>query len=299
MTFAASVTNNQVALENNDVQRIVDTCCLGCVFAEGDFHHGGGQSLRFLQKPHGCCMDVLEKMHCQGQELQDSIDNDRNEFHVMRGRVCLYHRTPHWSGWAKQDLDLAKIQARQEVQLQPDVVIYFEEGMNPNSILETADALNQGKIRPKRLYLINNSDMLPSQMMKLMKNCPLPWRTETIAQGNITQSRALDLIVAKCTSIFVTFFAAGYQPPLNFFVPIDQALHDDLDRFVVLEPLPDSINCMTVLRNFYRQAGGMTLPDNRSESHIVDKAKRISEKQKCQYLVRPVTSVVRSLPQSQ
>ena len=164
--------------------------------------------------------------------------------------------------------------------------------MDSGELMETIDALNQGRIRPKRIYVANNSDMRPSQMMKLMsKGCSLPWRVETIADGPISREGALDTVTAKCTSIFVTYFMAGYEPPLDFFVPIDVALYDDLDRFVVLEPLPNSINCMTVLRNFYKQAGG------NARKSIVDKAKKISEDQQCQYLVRPVATIVTQLSQ--
>jgi len=293
MTFAASVNNNRVSLDNDDLSRVVDTCCLGCVFAQGEMKQYG-EHLQFLQAPNGCDMGVLDKMQTLGQELQDASDHDGNEFQVIRGRVCPFHRTPNWPGWGKSQTDTNKAMkmVRKEVQLKPDVVIYYDDSMEPCTIMETMDALNQGQIRPARVYLINNSDLRPSQIMKLMADCPFPWRAETIADGPVEQARALDIITAKCTQIFVTYFAAGYKPPLDFFVPIDVALYDKLDKFVVLEPIPGGINGMTVLRNFYRQAGG------NARKSIVDKAKKISEDQKCQYLVRPVTDLVAQLPQS-
>jgi hypothetical protein len=292
MTFSASVNNTQVSLDNDTVSRVVDTCCLGCVFAEGKVQ-AKGKKLQFSQSQHGCDMGVLHKMRKRGEEIQDAVDNDGNEFHVIRGRMCPFHRTPNWEGWskAKQQTIPAMVQARQEVQLKPDVVIYLDNDTEPFHVLETIDALNQGQISPARIYLANNSDMKPSQVMKLMSDCPLPWRAETIADGPISRDGALDVITAKCTSIFVTYFSAGYKPPLDFFVPIDQALYDDLDKFVVLEPLLNSINGMTVLRTFYKQAGG------NARKSIVDKAKKISKEQQCQYLVRPVTQVVTQLSQ--
>lgn len=296
MTFAASVNDNRVSLDNDNVSRVVDTCCLGCVFAQGKFTEVE-KKLHFTQSRHGCDMDVLSKMQTQGQELQECTDNDGSEFYVIRGRVCPFHRTPSWCGWS-QDTNKAVSQVRQEVQLKPDVVIYLDNSMEPHGVIETIEALNQGNIRPARVYIANNSDLRPSQIMKLMSDCPLRWSAETmINKEPLPRARALDITTAKCTNIFVTYFMAGYKPPLDFFAPIDTALYDNLDRFVVLEPLVDTINCMTVMRQFYKQAGGMTLSDGITESHIVAKAKRISEDQKCQYLVRPVTQIVTQLSQ--
>jgi hypothetical protein len=180
-------------------------------------------------------------------------------------------------------------QVRLEATLKPDVVIYLDNSMKPSSVLETIDTLKKGRIVPARIYLANNSDMLPSQIMKLMSKSSLPWRAESIAGGPLSRDGALDIITAKCTNVFVTYFSAGYLPPLDFFVPIDRALYDDLDKFVVLEPLSDGINGMTVMRQFYKQAGG------NARKSIVDKAKKISKDQQCQYLVRPVTEVVTQL----
>jgi len=230
-------------------------------------------------------------MQTLGQELIDSIDNNGNEFQIIRGRVCPFHRPFKWCGWQKQDMDIAMAQVRTEVILKPDVVIYLDDHVEATSVLDTLSALNRGDIHPTKVYLANNSILRPSQIMQLMRNCPFPWRAETLIGQPLEYGRALDMITAKCTGIFVTYFYAGYKPPLNFFKPIDIALYDQLDKFVVLEPLPNSMNGMTVLRQFYKQAGG------NARYSIVDKAKKISKEQKCQHLVRPVTHIVTQLSQ--
>jgi len=298
MTFAASVQNacqtappNAVSLDNNDINKVIDTCCLGCVFAQGKFTTHD-KKLQFTQSNRGCHMDVLRRMRSQGEELQEATDNHKNEFYVIRGRMCPFHRTPNWSGWLGQDIEAAKLQARKEVQLKPDVVIYYGESNVPNDILDTIAALDQGNIRPARLYIVNNNSfMRPSQIMNLMQDCPLPWRAETTMEETCDMMRALDVITKKCTNIFVTYFIAGYKPPLDFFQPIDTALYDNLDRFLVLEPLPDSINGLTVLRLFHKQAGG-----NARES-ITAKAKKLTKEQQCPHLIRPVTEIVTQLSQ--
>lgn len=290
MTFAASVKNNRVALDNNDVQRVVDTCCLGCVFAQGKFKTEGKQ-LQFSQSRLGCDADILRKFQKQGAELQDAVDKDGNEFYVVRARACPFYRTPNWKGWNEQDTESALVKVRQEVTLKPDVVVYVNNDSTPSQVWDTINALNAGNIRPARVYIANNSDMRPSEVMKFMQNSPLPWRAETMIEGKCEIGRALDIITKKCTNMFVTYFRAGYEPPTYFFDPIDQALFDNLDKFVLLEPLPGDINCLTVLRIFYRQA------DGNARSWIWEKAKKISEDQKCQYLVRPVTEIVTQLSQ--
>lgn len=291
MTFAASVNNNCVGLNNGDVERVVETCCMGCVFSEGSFS-GPQDKVKFIQNKLGCRMGVLGRFQHQGEELVDATDENNSEFYVIRGRVCPFFRTPRWSGWQKGDMREAMAQVRRESSLRPDVVIYYDQSMEPSAILDTAWALNDSSgIKPQRLYIANNSEMRPSQMMKLMKDCPLPWRAETMIEDECTLGRSLDVVTKKCENVFVTYFQAGYKPPLNFFDPIDSALYDELDKFICLEPLPGGINGLTVMRLFYRQA------DGNARSWIWEKAKKISEDQKCQYLVRPVTELVSQLSQ--
>lgn len=292
MSFNASAQNNRVSLDNNEVQRVVDTCCLGCVFAQGQFRtKGKDKKLQFFQSRLGCDANVLHKFQKQGAELQDATDKDGNEFYVVRARACPFYRTPNWKGWSEQDSQSAIQKAREEVTLKPDVVLYVDNSSTPGEIWDTIHELDAGRIKPARVYIANNSDMRPSDVMKVMKDSPLPWRAETMIEGKCEMWRALDIITKKCTNMFVTYFQAGYKPPSYFFDPIDKALFDDLDKFVLLEPLPGSINCLTVLRIFYRQA------DGNARSWIWEKAKKISEDQKCQYLVRPVTEVVTQLSQ--
>jgi len=288
MTFAAGVQNANVSLQDDNLQQVVDTCCLGCVFAKGTIHEG-----RLIQDLRGCHMGVLDKMKAQGEEIQDATDKNDSEFHVIRGRICPFYRMPNWPGWDKEpDLEKAKAQVRKEVTLKPDVIIYYDNSNTPDEILDTVDALNCGEIRPSRVLIANNSDLRPSQLMTTLQKCSLPWHMETVLE-ECGMLRALDVAIKKCNRMFVTHFRAGYQPPFNFFKPIDTALYDKLDKFIVLEPIPDGhgINGLTVLRLFHKQA------DGNARSSIVDKAKKICEEQKCQYLVRPVTEVVTHLSQ--
>jgi hypothetical protein len=267
------------------------TCCLGCIFAEGDMSMVDKKP-RFQQDYLGCCLDILPKYRRQGEEIQDAIDKDQNEFHVVRGRVCPFHRTPNWPGWQSQDLDKAQKQARKEVQLKPDVVIYYDGKGDPRSILDTAHAINDFTgIKPQRLCIANNGEVRPSELMKVLESCPIPWHIETMVDPQCSLPRALDLATQKCTNMFITYFRAGFQPPLNFFDSIDQAIYDDLDKFICLTASDEDINGLTVLRIFHKQAGG------NARSFIWEKAIKISKEQKCQYLVRPVTEIVTQLSQ--
>lgn len=281
----------------SESQKSIETCCLGCVFSEGRFVQKEKQ-LQFFQSSFGCKMKVLEKYKKQGEEIQDAIDESNSEFHVIHGRLCPYHRTPDWPGWRQageddktNDIDAAMIMAREEVTLKPEVVIYYDGKNDPSTILATADALSKGEIVPTRLYIVNNSEIRASQLIKVLEDCTIPWRIETIMEPGCTVERSFDIITKKCGAIFVTYFEAGCLPPEDFFKSIDVALYDDLDKFVCLEPIPGTINGLTVLRIFYKQA------DGNARSPIWEKAKKISEEQKCQYLVRPVTEIVTQLSQ--
>jgi len=284
---AKPISISNVSLDNNELQKVTETCCLGCVFAEGEFRGDSEKgTLHFIQEHLGCSMSVLNEYRTQGEELQESIDKDNNEFYVVRGRVCPFYRPKYWELNPKDINDDIGTRVRKEVTLQPDIVIYFDDTMQSTDLLDTIEALKQSEIPPARLYIANNSNMRPSQIMLLMAECPFQWRAETMLEGKCSIFRSIDIATKKCTNIFVTYFEAGYKPQPDFFTKIDIALYDELDKFVCLEPLPDSINGLTVLRIFTKQA------DGNARSPIWEKAKKISEEQKCQYLVRPVTEIL-------
>lgn len=269
-------------------QRSVDTACLGCRFARGHLNERkSDKQLQFIQDEYGCHMDVINKMLAKDVEVQDCEDANGNEFHVLMGRVCPFYRTKAWRKDLLDDHCAAVVQVRKEVTLKPDVVVYFDDNMKPADILTTARALKRGKICPKKLFVINNSNLKPSQLMSTLHQCPIPWRMETVIEGEGTPMlRALDIMTKKCNGIFVTYFVAGHTPDPKFFTNIDSALYDDFDKFVVLHNEDqDDINGLTVLNIFYKQVGG------NARKSIVDKALKISEDQECQSLVRPLKQV--------
>jgi hypothetical protein len=287
-TPTSAKISNKFTLDNNELQRVVDTCCLGCVFSAGESTETEEEGkVRFSQWYLGCRMGALLRYQNQGEDIEICTDNGGNEFYVVSGRVCPFFRPSSWHVWAKdQDISAAQRDVRKEAKFKPDVVIYYDGTQPPEAIMETLDALKEGGMPPTRIYVANNSDLRPSQIMKVMESCPFPWRIETMIENKCSVERSLDVITKKCDSIFVTYFSAGYKPSKNFFKCIDIALYDELDKFICLEPSLGTINGLTVVRLFYKQA------DGNARSPIWEKAKKISEDQKCQYLVRPVTEIV-------
>lgn len=288
-----------------ELKQAVETCCVGCVFANGEFIVSG-ETIKFKQKcpEHGCHMDVLTKLQKQKPtvEIQESIDENDNEFHVIKGRTCPFYRNSSWlaahskiSSFTKGSLESAKKAVRKEVCLKPDVVIYYDDTMTPDDITTTVNTLKKSEITPTKIYIINNSTMLrPSQIMKLLADCPFPWRVETVViTGTVcNQFRAMDIITKKCTGIFVTYLLAGKELPSNFFTQIDTVLYDNLERFLILKPEDtDSINGLTVMRIFYKQMGGMGDTDN----SIIDKTEKlIKEQPQCQPLLRTMSQLSQS-----
>ena len=274
----------KIALQNNQMERVVDTACLGCIFAAGDYAQDEDEQLTFTQAQLGCSLAVLSRMRKKGEEIQDAEDGHGNTFHVIHGRICPFWRNPDWAPNVTP-ADKRK-QVRQEVTLHPDVVIYLDDDQTTDDVLATAHQLNISTVKPRRLYIINNSETRrPSDIMKAMKECPLPWRAETIMEDKCSVVRSLDVITKKCTQRFVMYFEAGFLPNCHFIEDIDKALHDDLDKFLVLYPEDDTINGLTVLRVFHKQVEG------NARKTIVTKAIDLCEEQQCQYLARPVTQI--------
>lgn len=293
MTYAANAQSPQISLDDGKPNRVVDTCCRGCVFAQGVTSIYKDQS-RFLQSHYGCEMGVLEKMQANGETITDCEDEIKNEFHVIEGRVCPFYRVEAWVGMAgldsELDMEMMKRKVREEASLQYDAIVYFTSGMDPNDVIVTMNALSNCNIQPKRVYIVNTSDVKPSQFVRLFNaSAPLPWRMETTVE-DCDPMRALDIISKKCESMFMVYFTAGYQPHPEFFDGIDSALYDELDKFIAIEPLDyrpgtaqkieSLINGLVVMRVFYKQVGGC------ARSFIVEKTRRICEEQECPTLLR-------------
>jgi len=294
--MSVGVSNARIGVDGNDVQRVVDTACLGCVFAKGEYE-GDEDGLTFIQDYYGCKLDVIRRLAQQGEEVHDAEDGKGNEFHVIRARVCPFYRTPQWKPSETDGENFKRV--RKEVTLRPDVVVYLGPDHTLNDVLATANALKSGTIEPRRLYIINNNEEIrPSHIMKAMRQCPLSWRAETVLEGPCSVQRAMDIITKKCDQRFVLYFEAGFKPSNHFIECMDKALHDELDKFLVLTPYdyeyvedrdpeaPLNINGLAVLRVFHKQAGG------NARAFIADKSTRLCEEQKCQYLTRPVTQIV-------
>jgi hypothetical protein len=263
-------------------ERSLDTICLGCCFAQGQYTDS-----MFEQTYNGCHLKVLQKMRKLGAEIGDAEDEHNNKFHIIYGRLCPFYRPQRWR--ADMDMDECTKLARKEVALKADTVLYCNDQTTVVQLRHTLDCLANNTLPPTSVYVVNHrSNIKPSEFISTMQQYPFKWRLESILE-DCDVGRALDITTKKCTGIFVAYFQAGFEVPTEFFASIDTALHDELQRIILLEPVDDQMNGLVVLRMFYGQAGG------NNKRTIIDKAKNISEDQECQELVRPITEIVPQL----
>jgi len=286
-----------IAIDNdNELARVMDTACLGCVFADGEVRPNPDiDCSQFIQKPDGCLANgALGKFRAHGVTIDDAVDKYGSEFHVIRGRICPFHRAKLWQDEHKLTDEEAVVQVRKECVFQYDAVIYFDGTTDANSIMETIHALNECDIKPKRVFIISNSEYKPSFFMNLLQDSPLPWNAEINCEGDSNliigeykdvKLRSLDIITKKCKSMYIVYFNAGFKPYPTYFNGIDSLLYNDLDRFIMLKP-DDDINGLTVMRIFHKQAAG------NARKTILEKAETISKEQQCQSLVRPLKDLL-------
>jgi hypothetical protein len=266
------------------MNRSVDTICLGCCFAQGQSKDG-----LFEQKHNGCSLRILDKLRKLDANIEYVYDENDNQFHVIYGRLCPFHRPNRWLQ-KDESVDESHKRVRKEIKLQPDVVIYCNEETSIDDLSATLDSLQNGSNKPVCIYVINHMTKIkPSEFIALMKRYPFQWRLESILEECDT-NRTLDIVTKKCKGIFVSYFRAGFHVPQEFFTNIDEVLHTQLQRIILLEPI-DDINGLFVLRIFYQQAGG------NKNTNIIEKAKHISKEQECPNLVQPVTQLVPQLLQ--
>lgn len=265
-------------------ERMVDTACLGCVFAEGELNKvkvNGDDALQFKQS--GCRLNLLQTFRDRGCNVEEAYDASTSEFYVIHDRVCPFFRNTVWL--QNEDMVKAEARVRSETVLGLDAVIYIGEGMNPEDLVETINSLKNGVIQPKRFYVANNNCCTPGQLMKIMRSVSAPWRVENITE-EASVGRALDLVIKKCQSMFVMCLISGTTVNPDLLSQISSALYDDLDKFLILKPEKDTIDGLTILRTIHGRVGGnFTKP-------IYEKTENIAKEQECQYLVRPLTEVV-------
>lgn len=247
----------------------VDTFCGTCLFAKYDDEH----------KQVGCEAAMLERFKEQGKAVVHTETPDGYRFCVIQDCICYYWRPFDWRPQEEDIEKLVKI-AREEITLTADIIIYCDKNTTFDEVEDTIKSINNMTLKPVRVYFANDHMVTPGEfVMWARTKLDMSWRVESVIVEYDSFLRAVDAVVDKCTSRYISIFRAGFIISKDFLKSIDKALHDDLDKFVYLKPI-DSINGMTYQRNLHELLGG-----NKKMS-IQEKIEKLTEEQKCQTMIK-------------
>jgi hypothetical protein len=180
-------------------EKIIQTLCLGCVFAD---LKENSKNL-FLQE--SCKLNNIEKFKKTNCEIIEAVDEKNNEFFVINDRICPFFRNDQWRNTHGLSNDISELSKKvnEEVIVKIDAVVYFDDNNTTDDITNTLNSLKECKIKPKNVFIINNSNLRPSQIMSVVKDFPIKWRIETIIQENANIYEAMDIVAKKCKSMFI------------------------------------------------------------------------------------------------
>jgi hypothetical protein len=266
----------------------VETVCASCCFKEVE------EDNEVWAHQTGCQFKVLERMRDQGAEIKEHTDGEHCfVYNSIVDRVCVYCRPI--KGWMDRfpgvsDAGLMKI-AREEVKPRMGMIIISDGDMADLQLTVTSVA--NMDIKPHKVCVqFKNQDMRPTNALGLLGSYfdahNIEYRIDYIMEKDAVDTRIIDIAFKKLPQSYFCVFEAGFVVPKDFIDAIDKALNDDLERFLMLLPI-DGVNGLVAQTRVAKQIGGS------NEDFLGAKLQRVAEKQKCQFLIRPVTQIVTSM----
>jgi hypothetical protein len=276
--------------EDNKKYAKVETVCLNCVFAEWEPIDESGE----WGCQSGCAFNIIPRMLEQGAEVLSREDEEKKlQYCSIVDRVCVYCRPIE--GWGNRfpgiaNADLMKI-AREEVKPRMGMIIISDGDMD--KLHKTVNSVVAMDIKPHKVCVqFKNQDMRPTNALSILGSYfdthNIEYRIDYIMEKDAVDTRIIDIAFKKIPQSYFCTFTAGFEIPADFIEVIDKALNDDLERFLMLLPI-DGINGMVAQTRVAKQIGGS------NEDFLGSKLQRVAEKQECQFLIRPVTEIVKSM----
>ena len=294
-------------------QKTIQTMCDGCVFAEYEELDGGRLS------QIGCQAQRFDKLAKNGARILKVVDEEEErDFVVIQDRICNMLRGEEWKiGVKDKDKDIYEL-ARKEILLNCTVLIYLGPGQSVEDAYMTAQAIQKQEVPATSTLIVNNSGIAPADFLREWRTrqitfssemIDIPWKMEYIVEfqyqefldtlADATEDekeklnkqmrlRCIDLGVQKTKTIYYAFFNAGDSIPSNYLSDIDEAMNDDLIRFLALDPKNRSYSGLLMQTALHKQIGG------NKERPCIDKVITQTENQECPNLVLPLTKIVKN-----
>lgn len=280
----------------------IKTKCNGCVFAETLT-----TSDTIFQ--HGCSLGRIDKFRAKGTEVIDELDEDKNLFYVIDGRACNALRyNEAWPNGAFLSKDEQIALVKKEIAITAEMLILIDKRHTLEDVYKSVDDVYNMTFKPTVLRLVNNSNILPADLVNLIKNHDYHqdylWQVHNMRVGGknfVTPDDCIEFIVNDVKARYYAVFNAGYHIPSDYLYKINEALVEELDRFSLLESdnYPNGIFVSTALHKHPVVAGNAKVVYTHQESgeqitcnNVVEKVKFLAVTDEKPHMVKNVKEIV-------
>ena len=236
------------------------TACINCVFAtyDGDVQNG-------------CSANRLEKFD-QNDIPIIAFENKENGItsFIIDSKVCVYYRNKEWAqkSYGSEDNDYILTKVERELNIPYHVLLFFRTENSLEDVKSRLSELEDQKIKPKILTIIDRShteSVMTGELMKICQNYKFDhWRIQAIQAIDQIDNDIIDLAydnTKKMKYMFYIVLDCTHPIPAKMSEEIHKSLHDDMKSFTVLKPNDNGVG-KTVLKAAHAKYNGnsFTIP---------------------------------------
>jgi len=190
----------------------------------------------------GCHFNKLEKIKENGITITESFDEEK-EFFVLEKHACMAYRTKSSMIAANQDVQESMTLTRK--QMSPKIAAVINVfSKDEEDLKKTIQQISDQDVQFYEVIFCVSSDIKPSEIISLMHklNCTFKWNIKQIIDEYWLGSRAINVSVQNSKSTYFALFNSGFNIPKAFVKEIDEAICDQMKRFIVLHGVDEQGN---------------------------------------------------------
>jgi hypothetical protein len=229
----------------------VSTSCRDCVFADYEqFPAGAAQ--------RGCHAGRISLLKAGGAnvvEVEDAPGEGAHRFFVIEERACMFHRLKPWGDDLTVEQRLKLARNEMEIRLKVFVIIKMND---VDGAIKTAESLFEQTKNPYEVeFVVEKPQTKTAKLVSFMRdNAKFPWKINKNKDSLLDVGNGIDASLSKCRSTYYATFKAGFVVPPEFTAEVGEAIHDRMERFLVLTPVDEAGNGKVVQTIAHRRVGG-------------------------------------------
>ncbi len=190
----------------------------------------------------GCHFNKLEKLKNNNINVVESYDNDK-EFFVLEKHACMAYRTKSSMIAANQSIEESMQLTRKQMSPKITAVINVTD-KNKDGLKKTIEQISNQDVKFYEVIFCISGNIKPSQIISAINElkCEFKWNIKQILDEYWLGSRAINLSVQKSKSTYFATFNVGFDIPKTFVKEIDEAICDQMKRFIVLNGVDEEGN---------------------------------------------------------